>query len=252
MRISLIVMLSLPVLYLTGSLRESIKTVRIGGGAFVLYFLMGAALTFIPAVTVLPGVSFDIAGAFLCVAPAVYLWVRRSCSYRLLLAALLSVLLAVSAYFIFSAFTLPFIPALTGAAIALLAIACLGRGAAPRVPVMAGVFGVCGSIMEVLTGQTRTLRLFDVSELAVLCFFFCFIFSSAAAHFGRVRPAKQKASGVAGLPGPEFPGTEFPEPEFPKPEVPEPGVTEPVFPKPEFPKPEPADLTPPQPAHTKG
>jgi len=233
MSISLIVMLGLPVLYLTGSLRKSVSAMRIGGKAFVSYFLVGAALSLLPVIPLLPGLHINIAGAFLCVAPVIYLAHRKDMDFRFLLAAMLTVLLSVSAYYLLASFTLPYLQPLTGAAVAFLALACLGSRATPRAPVLAAAYGISENIMALLTGQVRTMRLFDVPELAILCFFFCFALSAIAVFF---RPAEARESNAPELP--DLPGTEFPEPQTPEPEVPKPEIPEPDFPGTEFPEPE--------------
>jgi hypothetical protein len=51
MDISFIVILGLPVLYVTGSLKKIVKNAGIGGAAFVLYFACTAALSFVPVVS---------------------------------------------------------------------------------------------------------------------------------------------------------------------------------------------------------
>lgn len=234
MNISLIVMLSLPVLYLTGSLRKTTAKMKIGGAAFVVYFLAAAVLSVIPAVTVVPGLLVNFQGMFLCVAPAVYLALKKDCGYRLLLAAKLMVLLAVLSHYLFISFTFPAIKPLTGAAVAVIALCCLGHKAAPKAPVLAGVYAVSENIMALLTGQMRILRLFDAAELAVLCFMLCFTAASMAVYLKQLKAHRanthipeppdtdiQKPHGPE-IPEPKFPGIEFPKPEFPKPEFPEP------------------------------
>ncbi len=236
MNISLIVMLSLPVLYLTGSLRKTVAKMKIGGTAFVAYFLAAAVLSMIPVVTVLPGLSMNIAGMFLCIAPAVYLAFKKDCGYKFLLASKLMILLAVLSHYLFLSLTLPAIKPMTGAAVAIVAICCLGYKAAPKAPALAGVYSVSENLMALLTGQMRTLYLFDAAELAVFCFMLCFAAASLALFVRQIKDKKvyipeppdtevQKPHGPQ-IPEPKFPGIEFPEPEFPKPEFPEPQLEE--------------------------
>lgn len=258
MNISLIVMLGLPVLYLTGSLRQTVAAMKISGKAFVGYFLIAAALSLIPKITLFGTVIFNMTGAFLCTAPAVYLALRGDCGYRFSLAGLLSVLLSVSAYYIFSTYTVTYISQLTSVAVAIVALLCLGRYAPPKAPVLAGVYGISEGIMGRLTGQTQILRLLDVTELAMLCFLICFAVSAGIVHLRHGAKAEPKPE-IPDLPNtefpepeypkpefpepkvpePDFPGIEFPEPEYPEPKVPRPEVSEPAFPEIEFPKPEP-------------
>lgn len=225
MNISLIVMLSMPVLYLTGSFRKIIAEMKIGGAAFVLYFLSSAALSMIPDVAVISVLSVNIAGTFICVAPPVYLAFKKECGYRFLIASKLMVLLAVLSHYLLLSFTLPAIKPLTGAAAAVIALCCFGYKAAPNAPALAGIYAVSENIMSLLTGQTRTLRLFDAAELAVLCFMLCFASASLALYIRRIKARKARTYVPAppdtdiekplspNIPEPKFPGIEFPAPE---------------------------------------
>lgn len=269
MNISMIAMLGLPVLYLTGSLRQTAGALKISGKAFAGYFLVAAALTLIPKITLFDPVTFNASGAFLCIAPAVYAAMHGGFGYRALLSCLLCVLLSVLAYYILSTYTVPYIGQLTSAAVAIVALLCLGRYAAPIAPVLAGIYGVSEGIMGMLSGQASTLRLFDVTELATLCFVICFTASAIIIHGRRGASASEKPD-IPDLPNtefpepeypkpkfpepkmpePEFPGIEFPEPEYPRPKLPRPEVAEPVFPEVEFPKPEPIIAQ--RPRHDRG
>ena len=270
MNISMIAMLGLPVLYLTGSLRQTVGALKISGKAFAGYFLVAAALTLIPKITLFDSVIFNASGAFLCIAPFVYAVLHGGFGYRFLLACLLCVLLSVLAYYILSTYTLPYIGQLTSAAVAIVALLCLGRYAAPIAPVLAGIYGISEGIMGMLSGQANAFRLFDVTELATLCFVICFTASTMIIHGRRTCASEKTAPDIPDLPNtefpepeypkpefpepkipePEFPGIEFPEPEYPEPKFPRPEVSEPVFPEVEFPKPEPIIAQ--RPRHNRG
>jgi len=263
MRISLVFMLGLPVLYLTGSLKKTVSAMHISGKAFVLYFFLAAGLSLLPTFSILAFIHMDAAGAFICVAPAVYLAYQKEFSYRLFLAAMLSVMLSVASYYILSSYSVPYLQPLTGAAVALIGLVCLGKRAAKTSPVLAGAYSISENMMTLLTGQVRLLRLFDAVELALLCTVFCLAAIGTGALIDRKRQSSENGK-VPDLPYPEFPdpghpeqetpepkipetpfpGIEFPEPELPKPEFPKPELTYPVFPKVDFPGIKP-DVTPP-------
>lgn len=196
MNISLIIMLSLPVLYLTGSLRRILEQLKIGGAAFVIYFFMAAALCAVPVINVLPLISVNLAGLFVCIAPTIYIAIKKQCGYRFLLASNLMVLLSALSNYLFLTFTMPVIKPVTGMAIVVIAICCLGFNAAPKAPALAGVFTLSENIIDLLTGQVRTLRLFDSIELAMLCFLVCFC---AAPILNYVMLQKQKRADASVL-----------------------------------------------------
>ncbi len=237
MRISLVFMLGLPVLYLTGSLKKTVSAMRIGGKAFVLYFFLAAGLSLLPTFSILAFIHMDAAGAFICVAPAVYLAYQKELSYRLLLAAMLSVMLSVAACYILSSYSVPYLQPLTGAAVAFIGLVCLGKRAAKASPALAGAYSISENMMTLLTGQARLLRLFDAVDLALLCTVFCLAAIGTGALIGRQRQSSENGK-VPDLPHPKFPDPDHPEQETPEPKIPEtpfPGIE---FPEPELPKPE--------------
>ncbi len=196
MDISLIVLLGMPILYLTGNLRKAVAAAGIRGNVFVLYFVIAILLSLIPVIRIFPWVSISISGAFLCIAPAVYIALQGGFSYRFFLAASLTVLLSISAFFISNTLTLPYLAPVLWLAVSAVAVLCHGRRAAEYAPVLAGLFGMADSVMALLADIVRTVVLFNVSALATLCFAICL----CAAFFSfrpRRRSAMQTASEAA-------------------------------------------------------
>lgn len=173
MSISSIVMLGLPVLYLTGSLRKAAAAAGIGGAAFVLYFIMGGLLCLIPEYAVLSGISVCPAGVFLCLAPAVYLAVKRDYSFHFYLAAMVTVLMSVSASFVSVSYTLTYLPALLSVCVSLLAVLCLKRRAPLYVPILIAIFGIAENTMTLLTGAASSVVAFDLIDVTMVSFVIC-------------------------------------------------------------------------------
>ena len=82
MDISLIVLIGFPVLYLTGSLRKAAAAAGIRGIQFVLYFVIATLFSLAPRIPILPGLSLDLTGLFMCVAPVVYIFYHRGYTYH--------------------------------------------------------------------------------------------------------------------------------------------------------------------------
>ncbi len=175
MDISFIVILGLPVLYVTGSLKKIVKNAGVGGAAFVLYFACTAALSFVPVLKLMQGIKIDISGAFFCVAPAVYLAVKKRYSYRYYLAFVLTTLFAVAVSFFTNTNTLPYLPYLVVLVISIAAVLCFKRSAPLFAPVMMGVYGIASGLMQLFAGMDDSITLFSgigmISLSAALCLF---------------------------------------------------------------------------------
>lgn len=173
MSISLIVMLGLPVLYLTGSLRKAAAAAGIGGAAFVLYFIVGGLMCFIPTVKIFSAVSLCIAGIFLFVAPVIYLAVKRDFSFRFFLASSISVLMSVSASFVSVSYTISYLPAVLSFGVSMLSVLCLRRRAPLYAPVLIGIYGVSEDIMTLLTGAASSVTMFDLIDITTISIVIC-------------------------------------------------------------------------------
>ena len=196
MDISLIVIIGLPVLYLTGNLRKAVAAAGIRGVPFVLYFTIGLLLSLIPSVRIFPWVSLSLAGAFLCIAPAVYVALHDGYGYRFFLASAITVLLSVTSFFVSNTLTLPYLTPVLGLAVSALAMLCFGRCAPKHAPMLAGLFGTADSVMALLSDSARTVVLFDVRAMVLLSFTVCL----CAAFFSVRRPRGRHAAGFKKLP----------------------------------------------------
>jgi hypothetical protein len=191
MDISLIVLIGFPVLYLTGSLRKAVAAAGIRGVVFVLYFTIASILSLVPRIQLLPWVSLDLAGVFMSVAPAVYVLRQHGYSFHFFLAASITILLSVTAYFVTNTLTLPYLSPFLGFAVSAVAALCHGRRAPEYAPVLAGLFGLGDSAMALLSDSARAVALFDVREMVALSFAVCL----CVAFFSVCRPRGKHAAG---------------------------------------------------------
>lgn len=173
MDISFIVIIGLPVLYVTGSLRKIVKNAGVSGAAFVLYFAITAALSFLPVIRLIEGIRLSLAGAFFCIAPAIYLAVKRRYTYIYYLAVVVTTLFAVAISFFTNTYTLPYLQYIVVIAITIAAVVCFKSNAPLFAPVMMGVYGVAGGFMELFGGMDDSITLFAGIGMISLCAAFC-------------------------------------------------------------------------------
>jgi len=189
MDISFIVILGLPVLYLTGSLKKIVAYTGASGFSFVLFFVFTALLSLLPVEKVIQSIRIDVAGAFFCIAPAVYLAVKKRYSYIYYLTFVLTTLLAVALSFFSNIYAMIYLPYLVGFVIAFAAILCFKANGPIFAPVMMGVFGAAGSIMQLFGGMDNSVTLFgDLGTLtlcAALCLFISYLFRTRGKHASR-------------------------------------------------------------------
>ncbi len=186
MSITLIVMLGLPVLYLTGNLRKAAAAAGIGGAAFVLYFVVGGLMCLIPVTKLFSTLSVNFAGVFLFAAPAVYLAVKRDYSFRFFLASSITVLISVSASFVSVSYTITYLPAVLCLAVSILSVLCLNRRAPLYAPVLIGIYGIAEDIMTLLTGSASSVTLFDLIEVTTVSIVICLAASFLIARSKRI------------------------------------------------------------------
>jgi len=194
MDISLIVLIGFPVLYLTGNLRKAVAAAGVRGLVFVLYLTISALLSVAPQVQILPWILLDIGGVFMSIAPAVYIFRQHGYTYHFFLAAAITVLLSVTAFFINNTLTLPYISPLLGLAVSAVAVLCHGRRALEYAPVLIGLFGLGDSIMALLSDSARTVVLFDIRTMAALSLLVCL----CAAFLTVRRPRGKHEAGYRG------------------------------------------------------
>ena len=205
MDISLIVLVGFPVLYLTGSLHKAAAAAGIRGTQFVLYFVIATLLSLAPRIPILPGLSLDLTGLFMCMAPVVYIFCHCGYTYHFFLAATITMLLSVTSFFVTNTLTLPYLSPILGLAVSAVAVLCHGRRAPEYAPVLAGLFGLGDTIMTLLADSARNVVLFDIRTMAALSFAVCLCASffsirrkrgRHAAPYGR-HDAPPEASAVA-------------------------------------------------------
>ncbi len=177
MSISLIVMVGMPVLYLTGSLRKSTHAAGINGACFVLYFVICALLSLIPPIMFFKYIGISLSGLFMCAAPAVYLIIQRDFTFRFYLAAMVTVLISVTASFVSISYTISFISALLIFSVSLVSLLLLKSRAPLYAPVLIGIYSIAADIMSLLTEAIRVVTAFDVLDIASICFVVCFAVS---------------------------------------------------------------------------
>ena len=181
MNASLIVMLGLPVLYVTGSLRKAVAGAKVSGLCFVLYFVCATLLSLVPAIRVAQNVTVDIDGVFVCFAPAVYLLVKGRYNYKLHITAALMALIAVAATFFFGAYTVPYLPYSIGLVISMIAALVFRAEAPVFAPVLIGLYSAAENTMIMLTG-TGTARWFHDVEMVALSVVVCIFVAVLAAR----------------------------------------------------------------------
>ncbi len=153
---SLIVILGMPVLYATGSLRSAAAFLKIRGAAFMLYFMCTAALLLLPEVRITGSISVSFAGLFYCFAPVAMIAVQREFPMGLPVAAALCVLLSCLEELLWGDYTVTCLPYIEGAVIALTALLCVGRRAALFAPVLAGIYEASAHTVRLITGLDAT------------------------------------------------------------------------------------------------
>jgi hypothetical protein len=182
MDISFVMILGLPVLYLTGSLRKIVANTGVSGPCFILYFAITAALSFIPAIKLTQGMGLSLDGAFFCISPAIYLIVKKRYTYKYYLAFVLTTLFSVAISFFSNLYTLPYLPYIISVAIAVAAVLCFKSGAPVFAPVMMGVYGIAGGCMELLSGMDNSITLFGGLGMTSLCTAICLFAAYAIAR----------------------------------------------------------------------
>lgn len=179
MDISFIVILGLPVLYLTGSLKKIVRNTGVNGMCFVLFFAITAALSFIPEVKLTQDMHLSLDGAFFCISPAVYLIVKKRYTYKYYLTFVLTTLFSVVISFFSNLYTMPYLPYIVSLVIAVAAVLCFKAGAPIFTPVMMGVYGIAAGCMQLLSGMDNTIVLFGglgmTSLSTAVCLFVAYV-----------------------------------------------------------------------------
>lgn len=186
MSISFIVISGLPILYLTGSLKKVVSITGLSSAKFILFFIFTGALSFVPELKVTPGVQINFEGAFFSIAPAVYIGIKKQYSYRYYFLFVLTILFAVALSFFISIYSMPYLPYFVDIAIAVAAdFFFLPRGPL-FAPVLMGIYGIAGGLMQLFSGMDSTITLFgniDMTSLSTaLCLFFSYLIKPRGKH----------------------------------------------------------------------
>jgi len=179
MNISFIVILGLPILYLTGSLRKMVANANLGGVCFVMYFVCTAALSFVPIVRITQDISINLSGAFFCTAPAVYLAVKKDYDYKFFIPCVLITLMSIASAFLLNSYTLPYLPYLVSTIVVIIAIVFFNARAPIYAPVLIGLYNILWSVMQLFISNYYLNVFFNVIEITSASLVICLI----AAYF---------------------------------------------------------------------
>lgn len=178
MDISFIVILGLPVLYLTGSLKKIVANTNVSGRSFVLYFVCTAVLSLLPVLNITQNVSINLSGAFFCMAPAVYLAVKKQYNYKILITFAGIAIVAITVSFMFHSYTLPYLKYLISILISIIAIICFKKSAPVYVPVLIGIYSVFRSTMQLfINAYYQNVFFYGIEMISiaiVICLFFAY------------------------------------------------------------------------------
>ena len=194
MDISLIVNLGLPVLVVTGSLHHIIANAGLGKKSVVLFFVLAAALSLLPDIRIAGSVWLCTAGLWFCVAPAVYLVLKRAYAFRFFIVFSLSALFGILFAFVEGAYAVPYMSAAAGGLIVLTALIGGGRKAAVYAPVLVGVFFVVRSTAAATAGISQNMVLFADIGMAALSTAAC-LFAAYLIYRPRGRHEKRRRFG---------------------------------------------------------
>ena len=173
----MIILIGLPVLYMTGSLRKSVTNAGVSSAAFVLFFLCAAVLTLLGPVRVAKNISINIAGAFVCLAPMAYLVSKKRLHYSFFVAAVFVLAAGATAVLLRGSYTIAFLPYLVGVVIVAAALMS-GRVYAPvYAPALMGVYTIVSCGIETGIRAVGRVVWFDCIGVAMVSICVCLIAS---------------------------------------------------------------------------
>lgn len=174
-------MISLPVLYATGSLRRAVMLSGLSGKAFLVYFGVGIVLATLPIIYI-SRIGINVCGAYLCLSPAIYAAVRKRYDYRLFIAAATALLIGVTEFVVSNSFVLPHIGYIRTAIVCIASILIYRGQAALFLPVIALVYNISVFLVSAVLGLSHNFCLFADMELVLFGIVVCLLVSNA---FGR-------------------------------------------------------------------
>lgn len=179
MDLYVIFIVGLPVLYVTGSLKKTVKNTGASGVAFVLYFLLTMLLTIMPDIPISQGISIYAAGTFFCTSPIIYLAVKRKLYFSHVIAMIVVALISVASAFLVNAYTMTYLPFLIGGGVCIIALLCCKSRASLTAPALVGIFSAVQSGMTLLVSGYSNAVFFDCLSLAAasaaVCLFAAYI-----------------------------------------------------------------------------
>jgi len=173
MNISFIIILGLPLLYVTGSLKKIVANANISGVCFVMYFVCTAMLSFVPIVNITQEVSINAAGAFFCIAPAIYLSIKKEYDYKFFIPCAMAVLVSIASAFLQNSYTLPYLPYIVDAIFVMIAIFCFKESAPIFVPVLIGVYNIFWGVMQIFISTYNINVFFNAIEMTSISIAVC-------------------------------------------------------------------------------
>lgn len=159
-----VVMISLPVLYMTGSLRRAVMIMGISGKAFLLYFAIGIVLAMLPIVYAYR-TGINVCGAYLCLSATIYAAATKRFDYRLFIAAAAALLIGVAEFVVSNSFVLPNIGYIRTAIVCIASILIYRGQAALFLPVIALVYNAAVFVVSLVLGLSHNFCLFSDMEL---------------------------------------------------------------------------------------
>lgn len=171
-------MISLPVLYATGSLKRAVMILGISSKAFLLYFGIGIILAILPTVYAYR-TGIDVCGAYLCLSATIYAVVTKRFDYRLFIAAAAALLIGVAEFVVSNSFVIPHIGYIRTAIVCIASILIYRGQAALFLPVIALIYNVAVFSVSLVLGLSHNFRLFSDMELVLFGIAVCLVVSYA-------------------------------------------------------------------------
>ena len=174
MSFSMVIMIGLPVLFVTGSLKKIVANSGVGGKCFVLFFVCAAVLSFLPNVPVAPHVFLNTSGTFFCIAPAVYLAVKKAYACRFYIAFVIIMIISVISTLVFNSYTFVYLHYVVVGVVSLTALLFFKAYAPVHAPVLMGVFYFAQSMVQLFTDMYMAVIFNNIgvaSVSVVICLF---------------------------------------------------------------------------------
>lgn len=174
----IVAMISLLVLYATGSLRRAVMLSGLSGKTFLIYLGVGIVLATLPIIYIYK-TGINVCGAYLCLSVAIYAAVRRRYDYRLFIAAAAALLIGVVEFVISNSFVLPHIGYIRTAIVCIASILIYRGQAALFLPIIALIYNVSVFSVSAILGLSHNYCLFADMEMILFGIAACLLVSYA-------------------------------------------------------------------------